>query len=142
MFCLFVGCKHNWNSDDYTTYPKCPKAEPICNQETMLCQETPGSILLTKIVFTTKNCTGCNPRNDAVHLKLTGSEHMWSPHQCWVDPNGLHHPNETDFQAGYTTIFVTKDPRWHSYSRDASYGWGGCWKVKTEIVMHHSCQVK
>ena len=142
MFCLFVGCKHNWNSDNYTKYPKCPKAEPICNQETMLCQETPGSILLTKIVFTTKNCTGCNPKNDAVHLHLTGSEHMWSPHQCWVDPNGLHHPNETDFQAGYTTIFVTKDPRWHSYSRDASYGWGGCWKVKTEIVMHHSCQVK
>ena len=107
---LLSGCQENWNSDNYLVYPKCPKAEPICNQESMLCQESPGSILLNKIVISTKECTGCNPKNDGVNLKLTGSEHMWNPAVCYVDQQtGLHHPNVSDFYANSTTIFATTD---------------------------------
>ena len=128
--CCESGCQENWNSDNYLVYPKCPKAEPICNQETMLCQETPGSILLNKIVISTKECTGCNPRNDGVNLKLTGSEHMWNPAVCYVDQQtGLHHPNVSDFYTNSTTIFATTDKKWYTYSRDYSFGWNNCWKV-------------
>ena len=128
--CCESGCQENWNSDNYLVYPKCPKAEPICNQETMLCQETPGSILLNKIVISTKECTGCDPGNDGVNLKLTGSEHMWTPAVCYVDQQtGLHHPNVSDFYTNSTTIFATTDKKWYTYSRDYSFGWNNCWKV-------------
>ena len=120
---------HKKNGFFFEGFPKCPKAEPVCNQETLLCQETPGSILLKKIVISTKECTGCNGDNDGVHLHLTGSEHMWNPAQCYVADKGLHHPNEADFYTNSTTIFETNNTRWYAYSRDASFGWGGCWKV-------------
>ena len=127
----FSGCEENWNSDQYSVYPKCPKAEPICNAESKLCQATPGSILLNKIVIKTVNCTGCKPHNDGVKLNLTGSSLMFDPAKCYVDQEkGLHHPDRKDFYTNSTTVFATTDPKWYVYSRDYSFGWNTCWKVK------------
>ena len=124
---MHAGCQHNWNSDSFSNYPKCPEEEPICNQESRLCQPKQGSILLNKIVITTKNCTGCKPENDGVKLHLTGNFMMLNPAECVTKP--LHHPNERDFYTNSTTVFATSDKKWYAYSRDYSFGWNTCWKV-------------
>ena len=129
------GCEENWNSDSYSVYPKCPEEEPFCNKESRLCQATPGSILLNKIVIKTKDCKDCDPKDDGVSLTLTGTDLMMPEPQCSVNNNqGLHHPDVPDFYNNSITVFETTSPYWHANSRDASFGWGGCWKVNSSAL--------
>jgi len=110
------GCKYDSGSSDI---PRCPVGLDDCNVDTHNCQASPGSTLLTKIVFTSKGCNGCT--KEGVNMTLAGDSIIVPQPRCkTVD---LDHPSQDDFTAKSTFI---------ANAQEQNLGWENCWQGALE----------
>jgi len=105
------GCIHDSSSNDI---PRCSSEAPICNPDTHICQANSGSILLTKMVFTSRGCEGCDM--EGVNMTLTGTFLQNPSPQCKTI--NLDNPTNPDY-TGTSTFLSTPS--------EQEYGWNNCW---------------
>jgi len=104
------GCNNNYGTDDV---PYCPAGSPECNVATHECSAASGSTLLTRIVVTTKTCSGCS--DEGAELRLTGLQDYITCHT-----NKLDHAGVTDY-SDRGDFFTQNDDKEED-------GWGGCYE--------------